>query len=115
MTKPTYKKVKAVTRPTLKKVDGEAVVITIDGKIFTGSDVKASKGEAKMEPARIVNVIDHLDNNKEKQMIVNAVLESILSENYEKDTYVGKAFEIIQYQPEGKRYKNYEVTEVQVS
>lgn len=115
MTKPAYKKVKAVTRPTLKKVDGEAVVVTLDGKIFTGSDVKMSKGDAEMQPARIINVIDHLDNNKEKQMIVNAVLESILTENYPKDTYTGKSFEIIQYQPEGKRYKNFEVTEVTVS
>lgn len=108
---PTFKKSKQVTLPILKKVDDVPVYVRIDSKIFEGKEVAGnSANNAKMKPARLVNVTE-LTSGEQMQMIVNTVLESILNENYPKESFVGKCFEIVQYQPEGKKYKNFRVAE----
>lgn len=109
-----FNKTKQVTLPILKKQDDVPVYVKFIGEVFTGKEVKGnSANNAKMEPARIANVIN-LETGEEMQLIINTVLESILNENYPDQKYVGKCFEIIQYSPSGKKYKNFRVSEGQL-
>ena len=107
----TPKVVKQVTLPILKKADNETVYIAVLGPIFQGKQVSGKDAE-KMEPAQLMNCCN-LETGEECQIICNAVLKSTLEENYPDEGYVGKAFSIMQYKVEGKRYKNYKIAEIE--
>lgn len=120
---PGFKIKKRVTLPLWKWTDGVEKFFTITGAIHTGRAVsdkreadadgkKPGKSAIVMEPANIATVID-LTTKQECEIIVGAVLKSTLEENYPNETYVGKSFSSIQSKVEGKRYRQYTLTEIE--
>jgi hypothetical protein len=67
----------------------------------------------KMAPPELATVID-LETGKEGQIICNAVLASSLNDAYPGDAYVGKCFEITMVNLQGKSYKGFHITEIDV-
>jgi hypothetical protein len=108
-----FKKVKAVTRPLFKWVNGKERFFRIDSAMFIGKENKAAGDGKKMEAAHLCFVTD-LESGEEGQIILGKVLQEIFKEQYPEDTYVGKAFSIVQNKVDGKGYNVYVVTEVEV-
>lgn len=106
------KVIKNVTLPILKREDNVPIWVRITAPIHTGKQLKGTGEKAKMEPARLVDLVD-LTTGEIMQMICNTVLESSLTEAYENDSYVGKCFLIEQQSPEGKRYKTFKILETE--
>ncbi len=104
---------KVITLPLLKWVPGQPKYLRFDGPIHTSKTVTTKTGAqgAVMKPAQIANVTD-LSTNLQAQVIVGDVLEKRLNEEYEKASYVGKAFAITQTVIDGKRYKGYAISEL---
>lgn len=118
-----FKIKKRVTLPLWKWSDGVEKFFTVTGEIHIGRAVsdkrpanaegkKAEKSAVVMEPAHIATVID-LTTRQECEIIVGAVLKSTLEENYPNHGYVGKSFASIQSKVEGKRYRQYTLTEIE--
>jgi hypothetical protein len=111
-----FKVIEQVTMPLLKQGDNEAVYVKILSKVFVGKEIKNKRtGEVEQKPAQMVNVVN-LENGRPMQYIVNAVLEGTWNDNpkYANGAYVGKSFGILKLpQGEGKRYKNFEVFEIE--
>ncbi len=118
-----FKVVKQVTRPLLKHRDGDTVYIKFLGRPYVGKEVKSA---TKMEPATLVNVINHNGGGSgEWQYILSSVLyhkddktneeSGVLMEEYPNHTYVGKSFAIRKFaKEEGKRYNTFELVEIEV-
>jgi hypothetical protein len=110
------KPLRLLTRPVLKFSDGTTHHVKIEGAMFIGKNIKArtpAPGEKEKEPATILNVID-LENGGEAQMIVNAVVKSVLTESYPGDTYVGKCFSITKLaRAAGKAYNPFNIVEIE--
>jgi hypothetical protein len=106
----TYKIKRKLVKPLLKLTVGDTVHIKITSAIFEGKPIKG-KEEAK-KPAELVNGVD-LDTGEEVQMIIPAVVKSVLSEEYPADAYVGKAFAITKGEKkDGKAYFPYSIDEI---
>jgi hypothetical protein len=112
-----YKKLKAVTMPTLKIEDDQEYYIKILSPITQSTKLVQVSGAGKktaadqMEPPKVITIIN-LDSGEEMQMVCNAVLVSELNSAYPNDKYIGKCFCISKYAIEGKRYKGMTITEV---
>jgi hypothetical protein len=110
----TPKTVKVLTRPLLKFAADVPHHVLIQGAMYVGKEMKAAAGEKKKEPATLCDAID-LETGEMVQMIVNAVVKSVLSEEYAGNAYVGKAFTITKRQRvQGKSYDPFNVTEIEV-
>lgn len=111
-----FKTKKKLILPLLKLQIGKAVYVKITDPIFTGKEITPAKGnkDTKEKPADLANVVD-LETGEEMQIIVNAVVKSVLEESYPDAGYVGKAFEIIKGEPPaGKRYNTFSVNEIEL-
>jgi len=109
------KVINAVTRPTLSLVEGVPVYVKILKPIYVGKEIKGSEKKADSKPADIADIIN-LENGKEQQLVVGAIVKSNIEESYPEGTYVGKGFMITKgKKKEGKRYFNYEISEIEVS
>ena len=107
------KVVKAVTRPTLTLEQNTPVYVRILKGIYVGKEIKGSEKKADAKPADIADIIN-LETGKEQQLVVGAVVKSNFEECYPKESYVGKSFMITKLdKKEGKRYFNYEISEIQ--
>ena len=107
------KVVKAVTRPTLSLQPGTPVFVKIIKAIYVGKEIKGTEKKADQKPADIADVIN-LETGKEQQLVVGAVVKANLEEMYEGAKYVGKSFMITKLdKKEGKRYFNYEISEIE--
>lgn len=110
-----FKVKKLLTRPLLKFSEDESRFVKIETAVYIGKDMKEAvkPGEKKREPAHIADVID-LETGAEAQIIVSAVVLSVLNETYPGDTYIGKSFSItkLSRQP-GKSYFPYSVAEIE--
>lgn len=107
------KKIKAVTRNTLKLVVDQPAYVRITSLIEEGKEIKGTDKEAKMQPARVCEIINLVDGT-EMQLVCGAIVESNLNEAYEDDAYVGKCFEIVKRpKASGKRYFPYDITEIE--
>lgn len=92
----TIKEVKTVTRPLLSQVGDAPIYVRIDGEIHTSEiEGRKKKGEDKpdMEPANVCNVLN-LMTGEDQQIIVNAALETGLTDAYKNKGYIGKCFAI---------------------
>ena len=108
-----FKRTKVVTMPLLKPVLDQPFYVKMTGEIFLGKEIKAGEG-AKMEPAHLVNCVN-LETGELCQIIVPAVLLSIVNEEYPENSYVGKSFEIVKMaKGGGKRYHPFKVAEIEV-
>ena len=111
-----FKRKKLLTRPVLKMEEGKQRAVLIEGAMFVGKDIKSrteKPEDKKKEPATIVNVTN-LETGELAQIVVNAVMKSILTEEYPNDTYVGKCFLITKMgrQP-GKQYNPFHIEEIE--
>lgn len=106
----TFRKTKNITLPLFKMAGNQPYYFQPTGPMFLGKTIDDQK-----DAATLLNVID-LETGEEGQIIVGAVLKSILNENYEGDSYVGKGLEIIQHKAgdTGKKYNTYTVAEVDI-
>ena len=77
--------------------------------------VRASKkdGEKQVEPMHIAEVVN-LQSGEVLRLVAHQVLESTLTDGYPNASYVGKAFEIKKTKAAGKRYFNFDVTEIRL-
>lgn len=107
---------KLLTRPVLKMEQDKTRYIKIEAAMFIGKDIKsrdAKEGDKKKEPATILNATN-LEDGALVQIVVNAVMKSVLSEEYPNDTYVGKCFAITkQGRQPGKQYNPFHIEEIE--
>lgn len=93
-----FKKLKTVVRPVLKLTPGVEYYIKIAGPLHLGRSVADDK-----EPATLCNIVD-LNTGEEMQIVAPKLLREALTENYEKETYIGKCFAIELMRVPDKRY-----------
>lgn len=113
-----FEVVKQVTRSILVQRDGVPFAVTFEGAAYEGQEITESRGGAKMEPARLCDVLNLITHEKQS-LIMNTVLEHELERAYPNGSYVGKSFAIRGARPvdaEGKqkRYRTYEIAEIAV-
>jgi len=111
-----FKRKKLLTRPVLKMEQDKPRYIKIEKAMFIGKDIKARNAdpdEKKKEPATIIDAIN-LETGEPVQIVANAVLKSVLTEEYPNDGYVGKCFAITKMgrQP-GKQYNPFHIEEIE--
>ncbi len=113
MTEFVPKRKKLLTKPLLKYSVGVAVCVLIETAMHIGKDMKPGADGKKKEPATLCDVID-LKTGEPCQLIMNAVVKSVLSEEYPNDAYVGKCFAITkQVRVQGKAYDPFSVEEIE--
>jgi len=96
-----------LTFPQLKIKEGEPVFIKCTGLIYTGKEVP----DSDMEAPQLMRCID-LTSGEECEIVVGKILEDILTDL--DGGYVDKCFQIKQLpSPEGKRWRPYEVAEIE--
>lgn len=104
---------RVVTLPLLKMAVGVTVHAKMLTKMYIGKDMKQKEGDKKKEPATLIDVVD-LTTGEPAQIIVSAVVKSVLSEEYPNDSYVGKCFSITkQTRVPGKGYDPFRVVEIE--
>ena len=112
------KRKKLLTRPVLKMPEGVPRYVKIEHPMFIGKTIKEkSKGDSddkkQKEPATILDVID-LSTGEQAQIVCNAVLKSVLAEEYPNDSYVGLCFSIEkQGRAPGKDYNPFHIEEIE--
>ena len=115
----TFKVKKHVTLPLLKIMPEKPLYVKFDEAIVKakpqagGRVPAADSAAAKKEPPELAHVID-LTTGEHVQIIIGAVLGAELRATYPNDSYVGKAFEIVQHKVQGKQYATYGITEIEV-
>jgi hypothetical protein len=108
-----FKKVRNLTLDILKFVENEPRNIKITGAIHEGKPQKAVPGETAKAPAHLATCIN-LEDGSECQIIVAAVVMSVLNDEYPNEAYVGKCFEITKKaRTPGKQYFPYGVEEIE--
>lgn len=113
MTEFVPKRKKLLTRPVLKYVVDVANFVKIETAAHIGKEMKAGADGKKKEPATLCNVID-LKTGEPAQLILNAVVKSVLFEEYPNDAYVGKCFSITkQARVSGKTYDPFSIEEIE--
>jgi len=111
----SFKRVRNLTLDILKFVENEPRYVKITGPIHLGKEQKAGKGdeEKKRDPAHLAHCIN-LEDGSECQIIVSAVVMSVLDDEYPTETYVGKCFAITKKnRVPGKQYFPYSVEEIE--
>jgi hypothetical protein len=113
MTEFTPKRKKLLTRPVLKLEQDKPVYVKIEIPMFIGKVIKKKDEEDDKEPATIINCID-LTSGEPVQIVANAVLKSVLREEYPEESYVGKCFSVTkQSRQPGKRYNPFHIEEIE--
>lgn len=108
-----FKRKKLLTIPVLKFKEGETRYVKITEAMHVGKPQKAKEGEKAKEPAVLANCIN-LEDGAICQIIVSAVVKSVLTEEYPNDGYVGKCFAITkQGRNPGKQYNQFDIEEVE--
>lgn len=102
-----YKIVRKVVVPQLKLCVDEPVFILADSVLYAGKKLEDDK-----DPATLMNVIN-LSTGEQALIVVPTVLASILREEFEGDSYVGKMFRIVLRKVEGKKYHQVELDELE--
>lgn len=112
---PMFKVLKKLTYPQMKLVNDVPVYFLFKGTMFQGKKIVVTDPKEKQkEPPILARGVD-MTTGEECEMICNAVLESVLKEEYPDDTYVGKGFEIIKHKKvEGKAYNRFSVSEIEL-
>jgi len=108
---PVVKKV--LTIPLLKLQLDVTVYVKITSPIFTGKEIDAGE-QKKMDAPHMVNAVD-LETGEDVQLILNTVLESVLSEEYPDNGYIGKGFSITKLNKKAtKGYHPFMVSELEL-
>lgn len=111
-----FKRKKLLTRPLIKFIENQSNYIKIEGPIYLGKEMKQdvdAEGKRKKEPAHLADVID-LKTGELGQIIVAAMVLSVLNENYPDNSYVGLCFCVTKKgKAPGKQYFGYSVEEIE--
>jgi hypothetical protein len=110
------RRLKQVTFPTFKILPEVPIYLSFLSEIRDGTAQKKVDPDTgkPMKAARIA-IVRRLETNELGQIVVPAVLESVLQENYPGDSYQSKGFEIVKHAAkDGKRYNTFDVNEVAV-
>lgn len=108
---PNVKVKKLVTIPVVKFPDGGTLVFSPMDEFRVGKDIKAEN----KKPADIVTVRTYDFDGKivPRILVAGHIVKSELSEQYPKGAYIGLWFIARKLQgPEGKRYKVYDIAEI---
>ena len=112
---PAFKIKNTVTLPLSKWSVDTPKYLLITAPIFLGKQVSDQKGQnGDMAPAHLFRGTDLL-TGEQVEVIAGTVLMETLKEAYPDDGYVGLQFMITQHKVEGKRYKTYSVTEIEMT
>lgn len=107
------KRKRLLTRPVLKYVVDVPNYVLIESAAHIGKEMKPGADGKKKEPATLCNVID-LKTGEPAQLILNAVVKSVLAEEYPNDSYVGLCFSITkQARVTGKSYDPFSIEEIE--
>lgn len=109
----SFKVKSQITRTVLTQIEGQPFAVTFQGEAYQGEELQQTKGGVKMAPARLAPVLN-LETGELQLLIMNAVLEGELVRALPTG-YVGKSFLIRGKKPEGKRYRVYEIAEIEVA
>jgi hypothetical protein len=116
-----YKIARRVTLPTINPKTNEPVVLRIEdemristySKPQTAEDVKAAKPKEK--PATICTVTN-METGEVALLLVSEVVKTNLEEHYPDGDYVGRVFGMQKLpKREGKRYFDFEITELELA
>ena len=100
---------RTLTVPVLKQQDEKEYTVKILDAFRTSKAVQAAEGKKTMEPATICTVQNSTDG-KRYTLIVNKVLEGVITEEFPGESYVGHTFAFTRHaKAEGKRYHTYSV------
>lgn len=99
-----------VTMPLFKMEVGVTSYLRFDGKIFTGKKIVETNKDGKdisKEAPQMANITD-LETGKQFQVMLGAVLQRLLHEEYPNDAYVGMSFAVrLNEQKRGRGAQNY--------
>jgi hypothetical protein len=110
--KSKVRKVRSVTLPHFKLTKDVPLYCKITREIMVSESAPSKTGSAPtMEPAEIFHAIN-LETGEEGTVIANAVLSENLKKQYPDAGYVGKCFEIVKYDIQGKKYSGFTITEI---
>lgn len=109
------KVMRIVTVPTLTPKAGTTYFLKFLSAAAESKVRQKDKDGKDQQPAHIAQVV-MLETGEARTLIVNAVLLSILGEEYPSNSYVGKGFQIEAHNAkDGKRYKGFSVAELDLS
>lgn len=109
----TYKPKRLITVPVLSLKENEERILRFESDMHVGKTMKVKEGEKAKEPAIIARVTDMV-SGEIFELIVNAVLRSVLDEEFPEGGYVKKVFSITALpKREGKQYKGVKVYELE--
>lgn len=104
---------RSLTLPLLKPQLEKPFYVKFEAPIFKGKKI-TSGAQKDMEAATLANCTN-VETGELVQIIVPAVLEAILEEEYDDDGYVGRAFKIVKHAKQsGKRYHTFSVAEIEI-
>ena len=102
------KVIKRVTQLLLKPLLDEPVYVKFLEPIFTGKKVEADK-----DPAKLANIINLVDGS-ECQIIISAVVQANMEDEYPDSGYVSKCFSLTKHKKaSGKSYNPYTILEIE--
>lgn len=96
--------------------DGEPKYFRIESEMKKGKERAEKEGakEKGREPATTCSVVDLTKpDSGPVTIIMGAVMVELLNEKYPNNGYIGKSFAATRYQQPGKRYKSFEVQEIE--
>ncbi len=108
-----FKLARRIVVPTMKVELDTEIFIRFEQKIEARKKIEEENGqqvEKTIEIARVTN----LETGEICEIVAGTVLMSELSEAYPEHGYVNKCFRILKKNVPGKRYKAYELDEIEV-
>lgn len=109
----TPKRKKLLTVPVLKLIQDQTRYVRITDKMHLGKEQKAKGEEKAKEPAMLAPVVN-LETGEECQIILSAVIKSVLNDEYPGDKYVGHCFSITKRaRVQGKQYNPFDIEEIE--
>jgi hypothetical protein len=109
-----FKTKRLLTIPVLKLVQDQPRHVRITEAMHIGKPQKDKEGVVTKEAATLVNCHNLDDKNALCQIILSAVVKSVLIDEYPGDAYVGLCFRITKRgRNPGKAYNQFDVDEIE--
>lgn len=108
-----FKRKRLLTIPQLKLTEGNTRYIKFTGAMHVGKPQKPDKDGKVKDPATLAPCVN-LEDGTECQIILSAVVKSVLTDEYPGDGYVGLCFAITKMgRAPGKAYNAFNVEEIE--
>lgn len=108
-----FTRTKSVTLPSLKMVVDKPHFLRFDSTIETKKTIEQTGPDKGKEKDIDVAQVTDLDSDGSYSMVCGVVLKKELENHYPEGAYMGKKFEITKKTVVGKRYKTYEIYEIE--